>query len=230
VVVAAVPFPLGSPTQATDAVLERVTGRSRVALLDHVTSPTGLVLPVEELVTELERRDVRVVVDGAHAPGMLPLSLDRLGASVYAGNCHKWLCAPKGAGFLWVRDDLRPLVRPLVVSHGASLSDERRPRFWLELDWTGTFDPSPWLAVPAAIRHLGAQLDGGWPELCGRNRTLALSARALLCEELRVAPPCPEGMIGSLAAVPLPDGAGDPPVGGTRPVQEALRPLRIGCR
>jgi isopenicillin-N epimerase len=207
VVVAPVPFPLQSPGQVVEAVLDRVTGRTRVALLDHVTSQTGLVLPIAELTAELEERGVTVVVDGAHAPGMVDLDIGAIGASFYAGNCHKWLCAPKGAGFLVVRDDWRGQTRPLVISHGANaeLSDGRS-RFRAELDWTGTDDPTAYLSVPIAIELMDRLVEGGWPRLRARNRSLVLRGRQILCEALEVAAPCPDSMIGSLASVPLPDG------------------------
>ncbi len=121
--VAAVPFPLQSEAEIIDAVVRAVTPRTRLVLIDHVTSQTGLVLPLAELVAGLEDRGIAVLVDGAHAPGMLDLDIDGLGASFYTGNCHKWLCAPKGAAFLVVREDWRHRVRPLVVSHGASVPD-----------------------------------------------------------------------------------------------------------
>jgi len=211
VMVADVPWPLSSAAAVVDAVLERVTPRTRLALLDHVTSPTGLVLPIERLVHELARRGVDTLVDGAHAAGMVALDLRALGAAYYTGNCHKWLCSPKGAGFLHVRRDRRGLVRPIAISHGANSPRTDRSRFWLEFDWTGSDDPTPYLCVPEAIRYLGSLCPGGWVDLRERNRRLALEARRTLCRALAVPPPCPDAMIGALVAVSLPDGSADSP-------------------
>jgi isopenicillin-N epimerase len=211
--VARVPFPLGSSDAVVDAVLGALTPRTRVLVIDHVTSPTGLVFPLERIVPAVKQRGVLVFVDGAHAPGMVALDLERLGADFYTGNCHKWLCAPKGAAFLWVAREHQPRIRPLVTSHGASSTRTDRSRFELEFDWTGTEDPTPFLCVPAALEFLGELFPGGWDELRARNRALALEGRALLCDALGVDAPAPEELIGSLASVPLPDsrpGAGVP--------------------
>ena len=206
VVVAHLPFPLTDPRQVTGAVQGAVTRRTRLALLDHVTSPTGLVLPIEALVSGLAKRGIDTLVDGAHAPGMLPLALDALGAAYYTGNCHKWMCTPKGSAFLHVRKDRQDEVHPLVISHGANSPRTDRGRFRLEFDFTGTQDPTAWLVIPAAIRFMGSLLPGGWEELRARNRALVLRGRTILCEAVGLAAPAPESMLGSLATVPLPSG------------------------
>ena len=208
VTVARIPFPLASPEQALDAVLAAVTPRTRLALLDHITSPTALVLPIKELAAALSRRGVETLVDGAHAPGMIPLDLSDLSAAYYTGNCHKWLCAPKGAGFLWVRPDLQADLRPLSISHGAGVATAQTGRFRLEMDWTGTHDPTPYLSVPRAIQFMGELLPGGWPALMDRNRALALQARDLLARTLNIPAPCPDQMVGSMATLPLPPSTG----------------------
>lgn len=206
VVVAKLPWPVPSPQAVVDAVLAQVTPRTRLLLIDHVSSQTALVMPVPELVKALRERGVETLVDGAHAPGMLPLSLRELGVAYYTGNCHKWLCAPKGAAFLYVRRDLQPGLKPLAISHGHNMQRTDRSRFRLDFDWTGTHDPSPFLCVPEALRVMGEMLPGGWPEVMAANRAKVLAARALLCERLGVAPSCPEEMVGSMATVTLPDG------------------------
>ena len=203
--VARVPFPLRRADQALEAILEAATSRTRLAMIDHVASHTALVFPIERIVRELEARGIDTLVDGAHAPGMLALDVTKLRPAYYAGNLHKWVCAPKGAGFLWVREDKQAAVQPPVISHGHNTPRPGYGAFQDRFDWAGTFDPTAWFCVGVALDWMGHLLPGGWRELRQHNHKLAVMARRLLCQRLRLEPPCPESMLGAMATLPLPD-------------------------
>ncbi len=210
VITVELPIPVASPEQVVEAVLAKVTQRTRLAMLDHATSATGMVFPIEELVSQLNSLGVDTLVDGAHAPGMIPLDVSRLGAAYYTGNCHKWLCAPKGAGFLYARPDRQEGLQPLVISHGYNVPRPNYTRFQDVFDWQGTNDPTPWLCVGPAIEFLGTLLEGGIQALMRRNHELAVAAQRLLCQRLPLRPTCPEHMLGSMAALMLPPGSAPP--------------------
>ncbi|HEY7590223.1 MAG TPA: aminotransferase class V-fold PLP-dependent enzyme [Candidatus Limnocylindrales bacterium] len=209
VVVAPVPFPIHDEDDVVGPILAAVTPRTRLAVISHVTSPTALVLPIEALVGELRRRGVDTLVDAAHAPGMVPLDLDRLGPAYWTGNGHKWMCGPKGSGILWVREDRRDLIHPLVWSHG--LNDPRPPdgtrsRFRVEFDWPGTVDPTPYLALADAIGVVEALAPGrgGWPAIQASNHALAVDGIGRVAAALGAAAPVPEPLLGSMASIELP--------------------------
>jgi isopenicillin-N epimerase len=224
VAVARVPFPLPSSDVAVEVVLAALSPRTRLLMIDHVTSPTGLVLPIERLVREVQARGVDVLVDAAHAPGMVPMRVHDLGAAYTTGNCHKWICAPKGAAFLHVRRDRQAGIRPLSISHGSGVGRRGRSRLHDEFDWAGTGDPTPILCVPAALDAVASLVPGGWDEVRRRNRALALRGREILTGRLGILAPCPEEMVGSMAALPLPDGSPHPPRWAleTDPLQDRL--------
>jgi len=207
-VVADVPFPLTSAHEVIDAIVARVTPRTKLALIDHVTSATGLVLPIAEIVAELAARGIDTIVDGAHAPGMVDLDIDSIGAAYYVANCHKWMCAPKGAAVLSVREDRREEIHPLTISLGYEGFDSPKSAYHREFDWMGTRDPTAVLCVPEALEHLAGLVTGGWPAIRQRNRDLALETRALLCRSLELEVPAPDSMIGSMFAIPVPNGEG----------------------
>lgn len=216
------PFPCADPRQVVDAVLAAADASTRALLISHVTSASGMVLPVEPIVHALEARGVRTIVDGAHAPGMLPgLNLRDLNASYYTGNCHKWLCTPKGSAFLCTREDLRPGTRPLVLSNSAEAPIPGRDHYLTEFDYVGTADISAFLSIPAAMDFLASLEPGGLPGLIARNHALMLQGRKILCEALGIQPPLPESMLGSIATLTLPpfdpDRARAWPAGGPFP-------------
>jgi isopenicillin-N epimerase len=201
---APMPWPVRSPEQVVEAVLNAVGARTKAALLSHITSPSGLVLPLERIVPELERRGVRAIVDGAHAVGHLDLDLHTLGCSYYTANCHKWLCTPKGSAFLFVRADRQVGgFRPLVLSNHAERPRPGRNHLHTEFDYLGTDDYTPAMCVPRAIEVLG-EMAGGWDRVRAHNRELCLRAREHLCGVLGVEPPAPDSMIGNMATLPLP--------------------------
>jgi isopenicillin-N epimerase len=192
------------PDALVDALRAAITPRTKLALLDHVTSPTALVFPLEQVAPMFAARGIPVLVDGAHAPGQLELHVAALlagGVTWYAGNNHKWLCAPKGSGFLVTTTD----ARPLVTSHGASPEYGPTNRLHAELDWMGTYDPAPHLTVPVAIAEI-ARLGGSWTQVRDRNHALALELRERVIAALGGGPRhvlAPAASIGAMAAIPI---------------------------
>jgi isopenicillin-N epimerase len=195
VIEAKVPFPLMDSAEIVAAVEKRLGSRTRLVILDHVTSPTAVVFPVHELTSLCHKAGAKVLIDGAHAPGMLSLNVPSIDADWYVGNCHKWLMAPKGSGFLWMSPVRRNEIHPLVISHyyKKGVVDE--------FDWVGTRDPTPWLCVPAAI-ELHQRMGG--PGLRERNAILARKAAVLLARAWKTAQGSASDLIGSMATVQLP--------------------------
>lgn len=205
IIEAEIPFPIASPEEALNALVSRVTPKTKLVLVSHVTSPTGLVLPIERLCAELEPRGVRVLVDGAHAPGMIEdLNLDRIGASYYTGNCHKWICSPKGSAFLHARKDRKHEILPVVLSNNAERPRVDRDQFLTGFDYVGTSDYSAFLTIPFALTFMAGLVEGGWPSVMRANKSMTLRARDLLCREIGMTPPAPDSMIGSICTMILP--------------------------
>jgi isopenicillin-N epimerase len=204
VVIAQLPLEVESDAQVLEAILAAVTPRTRLAVMSHVTSPTAAILPVAEIVRELDARGIDTLVDAAHAPGVLPIDVEALGAAYWTANGHKWLCGPKGSGVLHVRADRRDRIHPLVISHGFNDIRPGRPRLWKEFDWTGTGDPTPYLALPVAIRTIEALHPDGWPGVMRANHELVIEGRRRIAGALGVQTPIPESMLGSMAMIRLP--------------------------
>jgi isopenicillin-N epimerase len=194
-----VPLPLPSDQDVAGLILSGVTRRTKLVILDHVTSPTAAVFPVRPIVEACRTRGVPILIDAAHVPGMLEVDLEALAPDFWTGNFHKWACAPKGAAVLFVSPKWRSRVHPLVTSHGYEGS------FHDQFDWTGTADPTPYLSIPAALDFMAAL---GWDRVRSHNHALAGRGRAVLGEALGTDPQVPEGAFGSMAIVALPDGYG----------------------
>ncbi|QXD25433.1 aminotransferase class V-fold PLP-dependent enzyme [Opitutia bacterium ISCC 51] len=207
-----IPFPIASEDEVVEAVMNCVTEKTRLLLIDHVTSQTGLVLPIKRIIDLLEEKGIETLIDGAHAPGMIPLNLKELGATYYTGNCHKWICAPKSAALLYIRKVKQQQIRPLSISHGANSPRTDRSRLQIEFAWMGTRDPTSALSVPFVINYLNDIVPGGWPALMDRNRRLALKARRIYCDSYNAPMPSPDSMIGSLVSIPIFDSRAPKPI------------------
>lgn len=213
-----IPLPLDDPAQVVEAFEAAWGPATRLLVVDHITSPSALVLPLQPLIALARERGARILVDGAHGPGSLPLQLQAWQPDGYVGNLHKWLCCPRGSAFLWVRDPWQETLRPLVVGHGANAPlTAGASRFHIEHDWLGTADPTTWLALPEILRLLtGESVDAApseterapWQQrldqLMGSHHELAQQGQALLLAALdQNRPLAPASLQAAMAAVPL---------------------------
>jgi len=203
-IIVPLPYPIESPEEITQTILNYTSKKTKLALIDTVTSPTGIRLPFEQIVSELQSKGIDVLLDAAHGPGIVPLDLGKLKPAYATGNAHKWLCTPKGAAFLYIREDKRLEVNPLSISHGFSVDGNTDEKIRLEFDWTGTQDITPWLCIPKSIEHVGSLVEGEWAEIMKHNTNLAIQARNIILEVLETPKLCPDSMIVGLSAVALP--------------------------
>jgi isopenicillin-N epimerase len=172
-------LPLTSAEKFIEDFWSGVTKNTRVICLSHITSPTAIIFPIEEIVRRAREAGILTIIDGAHVPGQLPLQLDSLGADFYGGNLHKWLCAPKGAGFLYALPEVQHLLKPLVVSWGYESEFPSGSNFIDQHEWWGTRDMAAFLTVPAAIRF---QEENNWNEVRDSCHRLAAYAQNGICE------------------------------------------------
>ena len=196
-------LPITSREQVIEEIWSGVSAKTRVLFLSHITSPTAIILPIEELIERARERGIITVIDGAHAPGQIDLDLDKLGADFYVGNCHKWMLAPKGAGFLHARREVQRLIEPLVVSWGYDSEKPGPSRLIDYTQWQGTRDISSFLAVPAAIEFMREHL---WDEVRKRSHDLLRRFRRRITDLTGLAPITPDShaWYAQMAAFPLP--------------------------
>jgi isopenicillin-N epimerase len=197
-----IPVPLTTQDAFVDRLWEGVTPRTRVIFLSHITSPTGLIFPVEPIVRKVRQAGIITVVDGAHAPGQIPLRLDDLDPDYYGGNLHKWLCAPKGAGFLYARPDMQNLLKPLIVSWGFEAEIPGTSRFIDHHEWTGTRDIAAFLSVPTAIEF---QHENNWERVRSACHDLLHDAQARICALTGLSPLSGKKWFRQMTTAPLPD-------------------------
>ena len=182
-------LPLASADEMIEQLWQGVTPRTRALVISHITSPTALTFPVAEICRRAAAQGIITIIDGAHVPGQIPLSLETLGADFYMGNLHKWLCAPKGSAFLHARRDRQPMLQPLVVSWGWRAMIPGPSPFQDYFGWTGTSDPAPYLSAPAAIAF---QQENDWPSVRAQCHDLALAASQRIGALTGLAPISPD--------------------------------------
>lgn len=222
IVVVNIPWMVASEQILLQNLLSHVTERTRLAVIDHIPSRSGLVFPIKQIVSEFESRNIDTLVDGAHVPGMLPLDVKDINAAYYVANCHKWMCTPRGVGFLHIREDKVQNIKPLIIARSPHVS-KKSSHSTLEhgFTWFGTSDPSAVLCLPSSIEFLKKVVPGGHDGLVKRNHKLAILARRIVCRALGIPIPCPDNVIGSMATIPLPDSPG-PEQEGMLSIQQML--------
>jgi len=198
-----IPLPVFNSSNITDKIINGVNSKTAIVLIDHISSIPGIRFPVEGIVNELNSRNIDVLVDGAHAPGMVPLNLNKLNAPYYTGNCHKWICSPKGSAFLFVREDKQKLIKPLVTSRLYGEVKTTLSEMQYNFSWQGTFDPTPYICIADAIDFMGSLFPGGWKELMKHNHELALSAGKKICNEFEIEFPYLDDLIAGLMGIPF---------------------------
>jgi isopenicillin-N epimerase len=209
VVVAPIPFPIEDAGQVTESILKAATKKTRLALIDHITSETALIYPIHDIVTGLKERGIETLVDGAHAPAHVKIDIKKLGAAFYTGNGHKWLSAVPGCAFLYVREDFRDRIRPLVTSHGANDPDPARSSFQKNFSWVGTRDVTPWSTPKVAFDAMSAFHHEGLFGLVEDNKRLVRYGYSLLLDALGQKPHAPDNMLGCMTTIILPPGDAD---------------------
>jgi len=183
------PLPFTTPEDFVERFWEGVTPRTRAIFISHITSPTALIFPIREICRQARQVGLLTIIDGAHAPGQIQLDLNQVGADIYAGACHKWLCAPKGAAFLYARKEIQPWLDPLVVSWGYE-SEQPGPSQFIDYhEWQGTRDISAFLSVPAAIDF---QNQHDWDQVRSKTHLLAVQTRQKINELTGLMPICPD--------------------------------------
>ena len=198
---AELPPPIKSKDEFLNKFFSYVSARTRVIFISHITSMTAMIFPVEEIIQFARERDILAIIDGAHVPGHLPLNITALDPDIYTGACHKWMCAPKGTSFLYVKKSLQNDIMPPVISWGWEMELADKSPFLNKHEWQGTRDMTPFLVVPEAIKFLN---DNNWQERGKLNRALVVSKRNQFLELLNSRPICPNDWLGQMATIELP--------------------------
>ena len=194
-------FPIQSKDDFLNSFFAAVTSKTRVIFLSHITSMTAMIFPVEEVVEFARENNILSIIDGAHVPGHIPLNINTLNPDIYTGACHKWMCSPKGASFLYVKKEIQENIHPLVVSWGWESENPSDSKFLDWHEWQGTRDMSAFLTIPEAVKFMN---DNDWPNVSRKCREMVIQTRNQLLNYLNISPPCPDDWLGQMASILLP--------------------------
>jgi len=198
---AIIPVPIHSKDEFINYFLSAVSDHTKVIFLSHITSMTAIKFPVEEIITFAKKKNILCIIDGAHVPGHIQLDINKLDVDIYTGACHKWMCAPKGTSFLYVKKELQENVHPLVVSWGWESEYPGESKFLDWHEWQGTRDMSAFLTIPTAVQFLK---DHNWSEVSRQCRKVVKHSRKIFLDFLNDDPLCPDDWLGQMASIPLP--------------------------
>lgn len=200
---AEISFPDDNEDIITEKILNLITDKTKLIFIDHITSITSLIMPLSKIIPEAKRKGVEIFIDGAHAPGMLPIRIAEIGADYYTGNCHKWMCSPKGAGFLYINPEKQHKIEPAIISNYFNKGDTQAQKLFNSFYWLGTMDYSACCCVKKVIEHLEESVEGGWKHIMERNHQLVLRGRDIILDKLKLTEYTPEEMTGSMVSIKL---------------------------
>lgn len=184
-------------------IIKHIRPDTSFALIDHVSSLPGIIFPVKQIIELLKEKEIPVMIDGAHAPGMIPLNINNLNPDFYTGNCHKWMCTPKGSAFLVVRKEMQGIIKPLITSRRFGEIETTFSEFQYDFSWQGTKDISTFLTISDSIDYFEKIYPGGWRNMMEANHKLVYEAGQKICREFDIEPGYPESMVGSIFGIPF---------------------------
>lgn len=198
-----IPFPLKSEDEILEQIENNISAKTSLALIDYITSASAIIFPIKKIINLLHSKGVKVIVDAAHAPGMVDFNLDELDADYFVANCHKWICSPKGSAFVYVNPKHQKEYKPVFYSFYNDWNTDEAAHWSNQFIWEGTKDYSAYLCIKDALDYMPNLVQGGWSEIKERNRNLAIAGAKLIAQKLEVALPVPESMLGSIVNIPL---------------------------
>ncbi len=206
VITAHIDYPITSEDAILESIEKSITPKTTIALIDYITSASAIILPIKKIITLLHSKGIKVIIDAAHAPGMIDFNLDELQPDFFVANCHKWICSPKGSAFMYVAPQHQQLIHPLVISHYNDTNIDGADHWSNQFMWDGTHDYSAYICVKNALEYMPTLIQGGWEGIKKHSHELVWAAANKIASTLQVQLPAPEHMVGSICNIPMPDG------------------------